>query len=81
MASAILMYFANRLSATFCATSNLIVSLPPPALGECCHGGLARRRVAVRRRAVRVVPVSETAPAFAPARRKVGVASAYSAAD
>ena len=30
--------------------------LPPPALGERRHRGLARRRVAVRRRAIFVVP-------------------------
>src|SRR5215831_11788332 len=33
--------------------------LPPPALGERDHGSLARRRVAVDRRAVFVVAVGE----------------------
>jgi len=31
------------------------LSLAPPALGECCHRSLARRGVAVRRRAIPVV--------------------------
>src|SRR5262249_44854572 len=30
------------------------LSLAPPALGECCHRSLARRAVAVRRRAILV---------------------------
>src|SRR5215472_14191630 len=30
-------------------------SVPPPALGECSHCGLARRRVAMRRRPVLMV--------------------------
>jgi hypothetical protein len=34
-------------------------SFPPPAFGECGHGGLARRRVAVRGRPVFVVPEGE----------------------
>ena len=32
---------------------------PSPALGECCHRSLARRLVAVRRRAVLVIAVGQ----------------------
>src|SRR5262249_26972764 len=38
---------------------SLSISLPPPALRECCHRGLARLSVAVGRRAILVVPKSE----------------------
>jgi hypothetical protein len=33
-----------------------LLSLPPPTLSECRHGGLARRLVAVRRRAILMLP-------------------------
>ena len=33
-------------------------SLPPPTLAKRCHGGLARRLVAVRRRAILVRPLA-----------------------
>jgi hypothetical protein len=36
-----------------------VISFPPPTLGESRHRGLARRGIAVRRRAVLMVPKGE----------------------
>jgi hypothetical protein len=52
--------------------------LPPPALGECCHRSLARRLVAVDRRAIFVVAIGQRPqPRRAPRRR----GSLHDAAD
>jgi hypothetical protein len=39
-----------------CNFSRRFSSLPPPALGKCCHNRLARLGIAVRRASILVVP-------------------------
>src|SRR5215475_3194567 len=70
------MYFANRLSATFCATSNLIISLPSPGSSERCYRSLARRRIAMGWRAVLVVPEGERPHPRRADRRSMGLIDA-----
>jgi hypothetical protein len=57
-------------------TRVVIVYTPPPALRECGHRGLARRRVAVRRRAIFVVSEGERPHARRADRRGVGLEEA-----
>jgi hypothetical protein len=93
LASAILMYLRTG-SQTFCAPSNLIVSLPPPTFRERHHCGLARlgitwvatrggsyaTRLAVCRRAVLVVPEGERPHPRRSDRRRVHLKDAFSSA-
>jgi hypothetical protein len=51
-------------------------SLPPPALGKCRHRGLARLRIAVRRRAILVVAECERPKPGRSYRRRVGLEDA-----
>jgi hypothetical protein len=56
-----------------------LLSLPPPTLSEC-HGGLARRFVAVRRRAILMLPKGERPHPRRSDRRRVYLEDAPSAA-
>src|SRR5262249_44751189 len=73
---------AERLSFPLCPRKRtylpILELLPPPALRERCHGGLARRGITVRRRAVFVMPERKRPQPRLIYRRSVGL---HDAAD